>query len=186
MGDELQHRQPGRPCLVCHHGQRAEIEVQLIDGPGLTSVASDFTISRTSLRRHRDRHMSLPGWDVEGLSPVGTLQTLLEAAQRLGDIADESEARGRVGDATRALSAQSKTLGLLVQLGVRDGAHPLRDAAALERATAALILRDPSVGDQLAELLADDAPALAGSVGGYASRCRAYLQSISEKQEVSR
>lgn len=165
--------------MVCSHDQRADIEVQLLDGSPVSAIASSFEISRTSLRRHRDHHLSLPTWDPEGLSPLSVLDQLQEVAGRLGDIADAAEEAGRLDAATRALQGQAKTLALLAHLGVRDGAQPVRDAAALQRALVELILQSPAVGDQLAEFLENDNPQLAGSIAGYAGRCRAYIASIS-------
>jgi hypothetical protein len=60
---------PGRPCSVCRHPGRAEIEAALIRGAPLRAVAAAFAATPAALHRHRTGHMARPG----ATGPVGAV-----------------------------------------------------------------------------------------------------------------
>lgn len=45
-------------CRVCSHPQRPEIDRRLAQGTTNPTIAAEFGMSRDSVRRHRDRHLS--------------------------------------------------------------------------------------------------------------------------------
>jgi hypothetical protein len=153
VSDTLEQSRPtGRPCLVCAHADRAVIEEALVDGARLSALSSDFSISTTSLRRHRRDHMFLEtGWTAPGLDGIDVAAKLVNVQQRLQDLADEAEARGRIGDAVKALQAQAKTLTMI---STDQPLDPLADLNRLAKACAQLIWSDPTLGHQLVTELA--------------------------------
>jgi len=185
---EDQPSRVGRPCRVCTHAQRTEVEAALADGDAVSRISEQFSVGRSSLRRHRSGHMSVTF--SEGLSAWATVLRMAEAADRLRDLADDAEDRGRLADATRAVLAEAKTLDLLLALGVR-GPEQLdyaKDAAALEAAVTVLLQRVPALGDRIAEQLEQqDRTAYANKFRVYANKCRQLPEhqvSGNERQEI--
>ncbi len=46
-----------RTCTICRHSQRERIEQALLAGRGLRDVAARFGTSKTSLARHKEKHL---------------------------------------------------------------------------------------------------------------------------------
>lgn len=63
----------GRPCAVCRHTNRSEIERALESGEALRAVAARFGISSSSLHRHVHRHYRKVAWTSEPVRPVEML-----------------------------------------------------------------------------------------------------------------
>jgi hypothetical protein len=169
---------------VCGHSQRSDVEAELADGTSLSSVAASYAVTRQSLRRHRSGHMHV-SFTSDGIDPWTTVLRMSEAANRLKDLADDAEDRGRLADATRAVLAEARVLDLMLALGVQ-GASQLdyaADAAAMEKAVTTLVRQVPSIGDQLAELLSQqERDAFAAKLRAFAEKCRA-LQ-VSQNKEI--
>lgn len=53
-------RPPGRPCTICNHARRAEIEEALGRGLPFRKVAERFGVSTTSAHRHKRDHLGKP------------------------------------------------------------------------------------------------------------------------------
>lgn len=49
-----------RRCTVCFHPDRAAIDVDLLQGISLRTIAGRYKISPSALYRHRRRHMAAP------------------------------------------------------------------------------------------------------------------------------
>lgn len=47
-----------RPCTICHHDQRVEIEEHLVRGLPYRVVAEKFGTSSSALYRHKNRHLA--------------------------------------------------------------------------------------------------------------------------------
>lgn len=158
---------------MCGHAQRSDVEASVLDGEPLSSVSAKFSLSRQALRRHRAAHMTVIFSD--GISPWETLLRMSQAADRLRDLADDAEERGRIADATRAVLGEAKALNLLLDVGVR-GPQQLdyaKDAAALESAIAVLLQRVPALGDRIAdELDRADRATYAAKFRAYTEKCR--------------
>lgn len=166
----------GRPCTVCANPQRSQVEDGISAGEPIAAIASAHGLSRTSIRRHRDRHMAaaLTLRD-DGISPWRTVLRIVSTADRLHHLADQAEERGRITDATRATLAEAKTLRELLALGLKgeDQLAYAEDADALERAVGVLVRRAPAAGDALAaELESQGRDALAAAVRSLADRVR--------------
>ena len=180
-------RTVGRPCSTCVHGDRSAIEAALADGEAISRISATFSLSRSSLRRHRSSHMSVMTF-LDGLSPWETLLRMAASADRLKDLADEAEELGHIAVASRATLSEIKALDLLLALGVRgpDQLNYAADARALEGAICELVQEMPAIGDQLAEFLRQrDRTAYAGKLQGYADKCRQLPQHQAKPQQVS-
>ncbi|PXW51829.1 hypothetical protein BY998_13228 [Methylobacterium sp. B4] len=86
---EQRERAMGRPCTICAHPQRAEIEASLQGGVSLDDVVAQFTLpSRSALQRHRASHL---GRAVSFTLPVACAQ-LPGAAHAVGSTPQDSSA----------------------------------------------------------------------------------------------
>jgi transposase-like protein len=112
-------------CSICTNQAKGEIDRALLEGVPMRSIAAHHGLSPTSLRRHRDRHLSralgkaveekrfeidadkLTAW-VAGLQ-TKTLQ-LLERAEQARDL---TNARGFIGEARRNLELLGRVAGIL-------------------------------------------------------------------------
>lgn len=176
----------GRPCTVCTSEQRSHIEDTIASGEALSAISASCALSRQSLRRHRDTHMGQPVEHLRdaGIGPYRVVLRMVETADRLHDLADQAEERGRLSDATRATVAESKALHQLLSIGVqgRQEIDHAGDYDALEQAVAALVRRTPVAGEIIAaELESRGRNSYASKLRGYADRCRA----LPEHQPVS-
>lgn len=50
-----------RRCTICEHGQRAEIDARLLLGTPLRTIAKEFSLKRSTLGRHLQRHVKRAG-----------------------------------------------------------------------------------------------------------------------------
>jgi hypothetical protein len=115
-----------RPCTVCGHPARTEIERALVAGhPSLRALADEHGLSDSSLARHRDTHLRralaraveeervevdadrLVGWSYA--LQQRTLALLLRA-EREGDLAN---ARGLIAEARKNLELLGRLAGVL-------------------------------------------------------------------------
>jgi hypothetical protein len=115
-----------RPCTVCGHPARAEIERALVAGhPSLRALADEHGLSDSSLARHQDTHLRralaraveeervevdadrLASWSYA--LQQKTL-TLLLRAEREGDLAN---ARGLIAEARKNLELLGRLAGVL-------------------------------------------------------------------------
>ena len=46
---------PGRPCSICNHPHRKEIDIEIAKGTALAKISADIGGSESALRRHRDK-----------------------------------------------------------------------------------------------------------------------------------
>lgn len=143
---------PGRPCSVCSHVSRNEVEAALLTLT-VSSVAARFEIAERSLYRHRAEH--LPEQLREQVRPAKAIRAtdLLgvggEVLRRARAVAERAEERGhdllvlRAGDA--ALRA---TTALADRLGIRDtdALDVIAAAEAVVRAVGAVSIASPEVG----------------------------------------
>ncbi len=176
----------GRPCTVCNSEQRSQVEDTIASGEALSAIAASFALSRQSLRRHMGSHMGQPIEHVrDGLGPYEVVLRLVQTTDRLHDLADQAEERGRLADAVRATLAESKTLHLLLSIGLKGQAEIdyAENADALEQAVAALIRRAPSAGDVIAaELASQGRDTYAAKVRDLAERVRLHQ---ADRQEIA-
>lgn len=60
----------GRPCTICGHVNRLEIERALESGESLRAVAARFELSRSGLHRHNTSHLPAQRLDTPCVAPV--------------------------------------------------------------------------------------------------------------------
>lgn len=123
-----------------------------------------------------------------GLGAYEVVLRLVETADRLHDLATESEEAHRYADAVRASLAEARSLHLLLDLGV-NGQREVdyaADAAALEAAVVSVVARFPNLGDELADELArEKRHMLSDKLRVYVAKCREHQVSRNNQQEVS-
>ncbi len=93
----------GRPCTICGHAARAEIDRALTAGVSLRAVADQFRLPRTSLTRHRANHV-----------PTEAMRAAVQAAAVV-------EADHGIGLAQGAARLRTDALRLLAKAGRRRG-----------------------------------------------------------------
>lgn len=69
----------GRPCTICGHRDRAEIDRQIVAGASLPAISSNFGVTTKSLTRHRDNHVPTAAMQ-RGLQAVAAGEALHGAA----------------------------------------------------------------------------------------------------------
>lgn len=75
-------------CKVCSHPERPEIDQRIAEGASNPTVAAEFGVSKDSVRRHRDRHVS------ESLKALSTRRETAGAV-RATDRAEELYVKAR-------------------------------------------------------------------------------------------
>ncbi len=103
-----------RPCHICNHQEKEEINRRLVRGDSIAGISREFVVGEDALRRHRDNH--LPA----GLAASPTAQELASAdillnevrsleadTRRLRDLAEQQ------GDLRTALLGVDKALRCL-------------------------------------------------------------------------
>ncbi|MEV7633616.1 hypothetical protein AB0N64_14550 [Microbacterium sp. NPDC089318] len=163
MSDLVLRSAWGRPCTLCRHAQRAEIERTLASGTATyRAIARQFGLSRDAVRRHVDAHLDVA--DREALRAVSPAPAL-DLAAALADIADhaadtrrDADARGDDALALRAGRAEVVArLALADRLGVTtaDAHAELAEADDLVSAVLMATRDRPDVADALAAALDD-------------------------------
>ena len=107
-------------CRVCSHPQRPEIDRRLAQGTTNPTIAAEFGMSRDSVRRHRDRHLS------SALKAVATRREtagVVKASDRAEElyvkarsILDSAEEAGQGSLALAAIKELRATVELLAKL----------------------------------------------------------------------
>lgn len=163
MTQENTRRSVGRPCSVCSHAGRWEIDAELISGASVTQIARRFGISTDSAYRHLRSHVAPAARDAllgPGSLPAADLaQRVLDVADAARDLRITAVTSGRRGDALKAMGSELKALGTLSErLGVTDSdvLAELNQLSTLVTALARLMRRSPDVGAALALELRDD------------------------------
>jgi hypothetical protein len=112
----------GRPCSVCSHPHRDEIDRALLGGAANRRVAARYGLSKDAVRRHTEAHLSpalAQAAAVEraerGRSLAGYVAELDAEARRLAELLERNgDARGAVA----ALRERIRLLGVIAQAAV--------------------------------------------------------------------
>jgi len=135
-----------RPCRICTHPDRQEIDRALIGGEGQLGIAARWRIAQSSVSRHKRLHLApvvanmmakyetidierLRSW-VNGLLEQNLLGSL--SAERRGDYGAQ---RGFLSEARRAVELQAKLAGLLDSGGPTISVDARRQVAVLANLT---------------------------------------------------
>lgn len=73
-----------RPCTVCQHPKRDEIDKRLASDANFAGISRDFAgISEDALKRHKERHLPEALAKAKDIKEVANADTLLEDVQAL-------------------------------------------------------------------------------------------------------
>jgi len=120
-----------RPCSICSHSERLEIDRLLLQGTSYRDIADRFGLSKTSVFRHKESHIGTDLKDVREVMVAAREEALAEIkgevkARSLEEIKEEITAEARGATAARLESCAT----FLDQLReVRDKAAGLLDRA---------------------------------------------------------
>jgi hypothetical protein len=111
----------GRPCTVCDHAERAEIDKALVRGTPYRNIAERFGLSVGALSRHKGAHLpKLLTEAAEAEAEAVKEEERLTAAALLNDLRDLQQTARRLGqkaedegDLATALRAVAELRGLL-------------------------------------------------------------------------
>ena len=105
-----------RTCTICGHSKRSAIEKAILAGEALRAISGRLSVSRQSLARHRDDHLSAAVVKANGAAEVTRGDDLLAKVQDLE--ADAKRIRGRAEKAKdlRTAIAAIRELTRLVDL----------------------------------------------------------------------
>ena len=139
-----------RPCSICGHGQRADIDRSLADGASVSGTAKRFGVGRMALQRHRDAHLTEMVAEaadrqsvtaaVEGHDCGALIDEHMQQAIEMRDAHLRKAMKGDP-DAVRAWEAAGRMIlgsaALMVRVGEmllrHDAVPPHRPAVAAER-----------------------------------------------------
>lgn len=162
MTPENSRRSAGRPCSVCRHAGRDQIEIGLLAGESVSLLSHRFGVSTDSIYRHTRAHLApaaRTALDGPGAMPPSVIASrVLEIADDLRTSRRNAQNSGRRADAIRAADAELKALTTLSdRLGVTDVEilAELDNTSRLITALGTVIRRDPAIADVLAAELRD-------------------------------
>jgi hypothetical protein len=146
-----------RPCSVCSHTSRAEIDRELGGLRPVADVARMFEIGESSLRRHARNHLSgslLVAASLEDGPQVSDYASALSLA--LSDVMAVRRAALAAGQAATVLRAAATTERLVSTMGVDDEevVRQLRDGERLALAVGQTARRHPEFAVALRDHLA--------------------------------
>jgi hypothetical protein len=153
------------PCRCCSMDaySREPLEKMLRSGASIRDAAAKFSVSESSVSRHRTSHMQRPLLKdmkvaEDGTTTIDSLSALVSAIEGTSRVMAVSIARNQSGMALKAATTTRMLLRTLtLDLGIDDleTAKWLLSANNLARSVARLVRSDPAIGVALAEFLAD-------------------------------
>ncbi len=110
-----------RPCTICTHPQREEIDKALVEGKqAFTSLATLYDVSEIALRRHKKNHLPEQLVKAEGAKEAAQAEDLLEQLKGLRNkaysILLQAEKSGELRTALSAIKEARSCLELLAKL----------------------------------------------------------------------
>jgi hypothetical protein len=114
----------GRPCKVCAHPNRVDIDASLIAGAALTGIAANYGMSPQSLLRHRDRHIPTEAQQKaaqavaagESLHGAGLMLKAAALLQTAETILEDAMTSGQPETALRAIREAGRMVELCAKL----------------------------------------------------------------------
>ncbi len=110
----------GRPCTVCNHGNRDEIDTALVGREPNRRVAARFAVTEQAIRRHWSGHVPQELAKAQEVGEIARADTLLGQLKGLQvatlRILGEAEAVGDIRTALVAIHEARATLELLARL----------------------------------------------------------------------
>ena len=137
-----------RTCTVCVHNNRAQIDHALAEGMPNRRIATQYSLSEASVRRHHDSHLPATLSKAHEAEEVSRADDLLEKVQSLQSrtlaILDKAEGAGDLRTALGAIREARGNVEILAKLlGELD-----------ERPVVNLVLIDPQVRGAIVRALA--------------------------------
>jgi transposase-like protein len=112
----------GRPCSICAHPNRDDIDAALISGASYSAVSKQFGVGPESVRRHHDAHLSPALAAMEAAEQEAKQATLLDRIEGLITRAETLyNAASDDGKSAQALNVLREMRGLLELYGKASG-----------------------------------------------------------------
>ena len=87
-----------RPCSICTHPQRAEIDKEIVSGKSFRTIAGGFDVSESALKRHK-KHIATTVIETERQKAVsGTARMLKELSRGFDSLARAADKAEQDGD----------------------------------------------------------------------------------------
>ena len=96
-----------RTCTICGHKKRSAIEKAILAGEALRTVADRWSVSKTSLIRHKGDHLAAALVKANGAAEAAHGDDLLAKLESI-----ESEARGILKDAKKAKDLRAAVMAI--------------------------------------------------------------------------
>ncbi len=110
----------GRPCTVCQHPQRAEIDKALVAGRPFLALAREYGLDRFALKRHKEAHLAPVLVAAQRAKDSVQAEDLLSQVQRILDralkILDKAEAARDYKTALQSIREARGCIELLAEL----------------------------------------------------------------------
>jgi transposase-like protein len=150
----------GRPCTICHHRLRAEIEQGIEMGVTISALAERFDFSKSAGYRHVRLHLhpEIPtgSANVYADQPSNILGRLVEVADDLRNMRRAAVSAGNTLSAARTATAEIRALSVMAdRLGIEnlDVLDTLTQVSDIARAFVGVGARYPEAGDALVSAL---------------------------------
>lgn len=114
----------GRPCTICNHPERDQIDRAIVNGDNFTVLSSNFGLTRQALIRHREKHIPHPAANAAAvaIAEAETLRgaTLADTASNLLgkalDLLHQAEQAGELRTALAGVREAGRCLELVAKL----------------------------------------------------------------------
>jgi hypothetical protein len=110
-----------RPCSVCHHGDRDQIDLELVGGDSFAVIAERHSVGADSLKRHKANHLTpavirLARQRRSEANAVPILDRLEEVVDRANRLLDAAESKGSLVAGAQLLGQLRMTLETVARL----------------------------------------------------------------------
>ena len=109
----------GRPCTICAHAERVEIDREIIAGLPYRDISGRFELSKSAVERHAGEHLSAAIARSADLAPIdakqliGEIRALRETTFGVLEEARQSSDHGAALRALERLEKQTELVGRL-------------------------------------------------------------------------
>jgi len=179
-------RQPGRPCSLCAHRHRAEIDAALEMGVSVLALMGRFEFSRSAGYRHLRLHLRpetlMRSVTDHAEDATDLLSRLTEVADDMRNMRRAAVATGNVPSGVKAADAEVRAvLAISERLGVDDSTviHALDQLSAVARAALVVAEEQPQAAKALLYALEER-----GAIAA-AETVRQALQARADRQEIA-
>ena len=104
-----------KKCSICEHVQLERINLELMNGIPLRTVAKDYNVSHSALHRHKSEHIK-GAEEVSSALPVISIDKVMELERRADALYREAMRNDDRLNAIRALKEYRETVSLYAKL----------------------------------------------------------------------